>query len=196
MSEAQHIYRPEDGSLCVIPDHSAWRRLDGHAPASLDPRAGCGKGDEQGTPIWLYELLHAEFGFDCDMFSSHENALCSTYHTIDRPWDATSPGSVLWSNPPYSRGAITAAMAAVREAALQGETVVTLTRLEPGADWWKPIDELAQEVRLLDVRLKFRGQTDSYNFPCAIGVFRGQRRAPWPHYYPWHVRKHRPRGAI
>lgn len=165
-------------------------------PGHLNPTAGCGTGDEQGTPLWLFNLLDAEFGFDCDMFASHQNALCSTYHTITHRWHASSPGRVLWANPPYSRRAICRAMADVYEAAILGRTVVTLTRLEVGADWWAAIDAAASEVRLLEARPKFRGQSNSYNFPCAIAVFRGVRIAPVPHYYPWKVRQHRPRGAI
>lgn len=60
--------------------------------------------EEWTTPKDLFEELDAEFRFDLDAASTHENALCERHYTVvedglEMPWE----GSV-WCNPPYGRG--------------------------------------------------------------------------------------------
>lgn len=189
MSKAKHWWAHLDGGAWRCPDYV-------EPPGKRNPTAGCGTGDEQGTPLWLFDLLNREFRFDCDMFASHQNALCSTYHTITHQWHTHSPGRVLWANVPFGTGTVGPAMEAVARAALAGRTVVALHRDEPGAKWHQCVWDHAHESRRLDVRLKFRGQRDSYNFPCSVSVFRGGARwASHPLIDIWRVSAHRPRNS-
>lgn len=166
-------------------------------PGITNPTAGVGDGDNQGTPLWLFRLLDAEFRFTGDMFANDANALCKWYHTAENPWQpcASIRGRSWFANPPYSRARIGPAMDTVRAAQAEGSTVVTLTRLEPGAKWFRVNRNHAQELRMLDCRLRFRGQSHSYNFPCCVSVFRpGVSPSPL-HSFVWQVAEHRSEAA-
>lgn len=142
------------------------------APGIRNPTAGVGDGDNQGTPLWLWKLLDREFEFDGDMFANKDNALHENYRTASAPYETSpSEGLVWYANPPYSRHGILGATATVLRAQKAGNTVVMLARLEPGAEWFETIHKFADECRLLDTRLRFRGQAHSYNFPCCVSVF-------------------------
>lgn len=171
--------------------------MNSSAPGITNPTAGVGDGDNQGTPLWLFDLLNAEFRFSGDMFANAENALCSVFHTEADPWrpGATIRLSSWFANPPYSRKLIGPAMDTVRAAQAEGATVVTLTRLEPGAAWFAVIRAYAQELRLLDCRLRFRGQACSYNFPCCVAVFRPGVTRPPLNTFVWQVAEHRSKAA-
>lgn len=59
--------------------------------------------EEWTTPTDLFEELDAEFHFDLDAASTHENALCERHYTIaedglEMPWEGH-----VWCNPPYGR---------------------------------------------------------------------------------------------
>lgn len=141
--------------------------------AFSQPTKNVGEGDRQGTPLWLYNLLRKEFRFDGDMFADHGNALSPRYWTLESPIVPSAfngVGLTLFANPPYSRGNIRAAAETVRDVANWGNTVVGLTRLEPTAKWWSILRPICSEVRLLDTRLTFRGQSQVYNFPCMVWV--------------------------
>lgn len=49
--------------------------------------------DERETPERLYNEINAEFGFTLDVCSSHGNALCHNYYTIDGLWGKTHTGA-------------------------------------------------------------------------------------------------------
>lgn len=60
--------------------------------------------NEWTTPRDLFDELDAEFHFDLDAASTHENALCETHYTaeedgLSQPWE----GFRTWCNPPYGR---------------------------------------------------------------------------------------------
>ena len=59
---------------------------------------------EWTTPRDLFDELDAEFRFDLDAASTHENALCERHWTmaedgLEMPWEGH-----VWCNPPYGRG--------------------------------------------------------------------------------------------
>ena len=58
---------------------------------------------EWTTPRDLFDELDAEFGFDLDVASTDENALCERHYTerddgLSQQWSGT-----VWCNPPYGR---------------------------------------------------------------------------------------------
>lgn len=175
-------------------------------PASVDEAAGVGDGDEQGTPTWLLQLLRLEFDFTHDLFASHLNAVALRYFTRDNPageqmiGEHARGGWTCFANPPYSRrelpnlangkpgndGANILDAMHVCARVAEWSTVVTLTRLEPGAEWFRVIRDNASEIRLLDCRLRFRGQPNLYNFPTCVAVWRPHyTREPGPARVRW-----------
>ena len=84
--------------------------------------------------------------------------------------------NVYWMNPPYSRGAIDASMAGAKLLNIMGKTVVCLVRLDPTTDWFQAyIHGDAEEVRMLNKRVRFKGAEHSYNFPCCVAVYTGRK---------------------
>ena len=160
-------------------------------PGYKTPTADVGDGDNQGTPLWLFNLLREEWLFSGgDLFAAHGNALLGRYWTEDRPIitrDFENAGLTFWANPPYSRGNIRAAAETVRELTELGNRVVGLTRAEPTAEWWwRTLRPACAEVRLLDTRLTFRGQPNLYNFPCWVWVaVPPMQRRGEPHVWFW-----------
>ena len=137
--------------------------------------------DEWPTPRWAFEMLDGEFGFDIDLCASPANALRPVYYT--REQDALSRGWWLdgqsgYCNPPYSRaaGGIGAFLAKGREAAANGMTVVFLIPARPDTGWWAEHVMQADEVRLLQGRLKFGDGTGNAPFPSCIVVYRPVQR--------------------
>jgi phage N-6-adenine-methyltransferase len=53
------------------------------------------------TPQWLFDELHAEFGFTVDVCAFPENAKCDQYFTPDQDGLAQDWQGVCWCNPPY-----------------------------------------------------------------------------------------------
>ena len=128
---------------------------------------------EWGTPQWLFDALHREFGFTLDPCSTDENAKCTHHYTIDqdglsRNWT----GEVVFMNPPYGRE-ISKWMKKAYDSAQQGSTVVCLVPARTDSRWWH--DYCMQggaEIRLLRGRLRFEGGKHSAPFPSAIVVMR------------------------
>jgi uncharacterized protein YjiS (DUF1127 family) len=79
------------------------------------------------TPQWLFDALHAEFHFECDVCALPENTKCPRYFTPDldslrQPWRG-----VCYMNPPYGDEIYRWVQKAF-EASLYGATVVCLYR--------------------------------------------------------------------
>lgn len=125
------------------------------------------------TPQFLFDALHAEFGFDVDTCAVRENAKCASYFSpgncgLSQDWGQR----VCWMNPPYGRN-IGRWMQKAYESAKAGATVVCLVPARTDTNWWHKYAQRG-EVRLLRGRLKFGTSKNSAPFPSAIIVFR-----PW-----------------
>ena len=126
------------------------------------------------TPLWLYNLLDKEFGFETDVCATPENAKCKRFFTketdgLSQDWDG-----ICWMNPPYGRE-ITNWMRKARDSANEGATIVCLV---PGAyetEWfWSSLKE--DEVRLIGPgRVKWTGMT-SATFPSAVIILRPPKK--------------------
>jgi len=135
--------------------------------------------DEWETQDDLYQVLNQEFGFQFDLCANEKNTKCAHWSEDVQDF-AVCIGvrdyDVYWMNPPYSRKNINKCMAAATYMNGHGKTVVTLTRFDPTANWFKScVDGIAQEVRMLDKRLRFKGAAASYPFPCCVSVYRGRK---------------------
>lgn len=130
--------------------------------------------DEWETPQWLFDKLDAEFHFDFDVCATYANAKCKVFwskeqNALEQPWSKTN-----WCNPPYSDQ-----MPWVKKAyeeTLKGNTTVMLMMCDTSTKCFKFCYNYADEIRLLDRRIKFVGATGSPRFASMIVVFRPQVR--------------------
>jgi phage N-6-adenine-methyltransferase len=131
--------------------------------------------DGWSTPDEVFQALHAEFHFTCDVCADDSNAKCPCYFTKDidglrQPWVDTC-----WCNPPYG-AEIHRWVQKAFESSLFGTTVVCLLPARVDTRWWHQYVTLA-EVRYLQGRLKFGGSPHSAPFPSAVVIFRGRECA-------------------
>lgn len=143
--------------------------------------------DEWRTQKSLYDRLNKEFGFEVDLCANEHNAKCHIYSSdIEQFYEQGRMHSCksFWMNPPYSRGNIDRCIKTAYGISLFDKTVVTLTRFDPSASWFrKYIDGCAYEVRMLARRPKFIGADHAYNFPCCVSVFLSAKIKEMPTIY-------------
>jgi len=145
--------------------------------------------DQWETPDDLFRKLDKEFNFTLDLCSTPQNSRCLTgTDDIESLSDGQNEYSTFWMNPPYSRGNIDKCMKKavdlVRSNA--GSTLVTLTRFDPSARWFRQyVDGSAHTVRMLNKRIKFKGAKDSYNFPCCVSIYNDNPLIDPTDYYIW-----------
>ena len=133
---------------------------------------------EWTTPKELFDELDAEFHFDLDVASTHENALCERHYTaeedgLSQPWDGN-----VWCNPPYGR----VIGEWVRKAAEtdRGGVVVCLVPARTDPKWWQEwVAGKATEVRFVKGRLKFGDSGNSAPFPSAIVIYDKRPKRWW-----------------
>lgn len=126
--------------------------------------------DVWGTPQWLFDALHKEFGFTLDPCSDGTNAKCERFFSIydsglHKDWGTET----VFMNPPYSQCEYW--MRKAYGAAQEGATVVCLVPARTDTEWWHRY-AMKGEIRLLKGRLKFGEATNSAPFPSAVIVFR------------------------
>jgi phage N-6-adenine-methyltransferase len=151
--------------------------------------------DEWATPQAFFDALDREFGFDCDVAASSENAKCSDWFGPQHPnrnrrdalcadWLACGPmwdaGATAWCNPPYSRGLQAKFIAKAAAERLRGVTTVMLLPARTDtkafhahiydATTWQPREGV--EIRFIPGRLKFGGAANSAPFPSMVVIFR------------------------
>lgn len=126
--------------------------------------------DEWGTPQWLFDSLHKEFGFTLDPCCTPELAKCETFYTMRENGLLKDWGThTVFMNPPYSE--VAAWMRKAYGAAQEGATVVCLIPARTDTSWWHEY-AMKSEIRLLRGRLKFGDAENSAPFPSAVVVFR------------------------
>lgn len=136
----------------------------------VNPGLFSSKTPEWATPIALFRELDAEFGFELDVCSTHENAKCARHFTRDDDGLAQEWAGVCWMNPPYGREIGTWVRKAY-EASQRGATVVCLLPARTDTAWWHTYCCLG-EARFLRGRLKFNDGKGSAPFPSVVVVFR------------------------
>ena len=136
-------------------------------------------GDTWRTPDDLFKVLDDEFNFEVDLCAGQANAKCNAWSEDIEAFiktDIINDFQSYWINPPYSRGNIDLCMRSVVDLNNQGKHIVSLTRFDPSAKWFKEnVVDVAKEVRMLDTRVKFIGAPSAYNFPCCIAIYDGYR---------------------
>ena len=129
--------------------------------------------DEWATPAATYAALDAEFHFDLDPCSTHENAKCERHYTkeddgLTKDWS----GHRVFCNPPYGREISKWVKKCSEEAKKPETTVVALlpsrtdTRVFHDFIYGK-----AREIRFVRGRLHFNESKSAAPFPSMIVVF-------------------------
>lgn len=132
---------------------------------------GKGISDEYGTPQVLFDIYNDEFGFNLDVCASAKNHKCKKYWTKDDDGLAQIWGEVNWCNPPYSNQ-LPWIEKAVNEK-LDGFTAtVLLLKYDPSTKHGQLIAEEADEIRIVEHRIKFEGALLGANFPSVFVVVR------------------------
>lgn len=136
---------------------------------------------EWATPRYVFDPLHAEFGFTLDVCATDDNAQLPRYFTLaDDGLEQDWSGERCWMNPPYGRAIGVWCAKAARASAL----VVGLLPARTDTAWWH--DHVIggdAEIRFLRGRIRFlRGRLQYENkrtaggssapFPSAIAVWR------------------------
>ena len=141
------------------------------------------KSDEWETPLWLFDLLDREFGFDCDVAATRENSKCALFMQDafslpvwcgydDHFWDDDDCDlyvSKFFLNPPHSK--IAAFIKKAYEESLKGAVVVCLIPCRTDTRYWHEYVMKAHEVRFIMGRLKFGDSKNLAPFPSCVVVF-------------------------
>lgn len=125
------------------------------------------KTEDWETPQWLFDELHAEFGFETDLAASAENAKCRQFYTkaddaLTKEWSG-----VCWCNPPYGRQIADW----VKKAAESQATVVFLLPVRTDTKWFHEWVLPYANIWFLKKRIKFVGAKHNAPFPTMICVF-------------------------
>lgn len=134
--------------------------------------------NEWSTPRDLFAQLDDEFGFDLDVASNDENALCDKHYTQADDGLSQEWSGVVWCNPPYGRE-IGKWMKKAAESNRGGVTVC-LVPARTDTRWWHEwIVGHATEVRFIRGRLKFGGSKSCAPFPSAIVIYDKRNKGYW-----------------
>ena len=114
------------------------------------------------TPRAVYDKLDEEFRFNFDPCPHNP-----TFDGLAIEW-----GKSNFVNPPYGRE-IPKWIKKGYEQSLLGKTVVFLIPSRTDTRWWHEYIMLADEIRFIKGRLRFRDAVNSAPFPSAIIVFKG-----------------------
>lgn len=126
--------------------------------------------EEAETPQEFFEALDADFHFDLDPASSHENAKCERHYTkeddgLSLPWEGT-----VFCNPPYGRE-IGKWVQKGYEESLRGNTVVMLLPARTDTRWFHEYVMKAWYIYFIKGRLRFSGAENSAPFPSMVVHF-------------------------
>jgi len=131
---------------------------------------------EWSTPVWLFDELDKEFGFQLDACAKPESAKCRRFYGLQedalmQPWAAST-----FCNPSYGRLIPKWICKAAEEARL-GKIIVMLLPSRTDTRWFHQYCLVPDvEVRFLKGRLYFGDGRDRAPFPSMIVIFRPSGR--------------------
>ena len=129
--------------------------------------------NEWATPRAVFDALDAEFYFNLDPCSTHENAKCEMHYTIEddgltKNWG----GRRVFCNPPYGRELPRWVRKCFEEAKKPDTLVVMLIPARTDTAYFHDyIYHQAREIRFLRGRLHFNESRNAAPFPSMIVVF-------------------------
>lgn len=128
---------------------------------------------EIGTPQDFFNTLNDEFHFTLDVCASSSNNKCPRYYnreqdSLKRSWK----GEVCYMNPPYGRQIVPFIKKAYYEGQQDNTTVICLIPSRTDTRWWHSYVMKAAEIRFIQGRLTFQGESNAAPFPSAIVIFK------------------------
>ena len=132
--------------------------------------------NEWATPPELFAKLDKEFHFTLDPCATQDNAKCQKFYTkADDGLSKSWAGEIVFMNPPYGREiGHWMRKAYIETSAL----VVCLIPSRTDTKYWHEYCMRANEIRLIQGRVKFGDGLQSAPFPSSIVIFNaGQRLA-------------------
>lgn len=139
---------------------------------------------EWATPQWLFDELNERFAFTLDPCATIENAKCGSFFAeaddgLAQSWE----GETVFMNPPYGRQIGRWVRKAYEEALRPHTVTVCLIPARTDTAWWHTYVMRADEVHLIQGRVRFVGKTvDNAPFPSCIVVFNGVHRVARPYF--------------
>jgi site-specific DNA-methyltransferase (adenine-specific) len=131
--------------------------------------------DKWSTPQDLFEKLNAEFDFTLDPCADECNHKCDKYYTEERNGlEQSWSGERVFCNPPYGREISKWVKKCFDEVYSGGcDLAVALLPARTDTRWFHGYVYNKAEIRFLDKRIKFGGQTQPAPFPSMVVIFRG-----------------------
>jgi len=129
--------------------------------------------NEWATPQKFFDDLNAEFHFNLDPCSTHENAKCERHFTIEddglsRDWG----GARVFCNPPYGRELHRWVKKCYEESRKPDTLVVMLIPARTDTSYFHEyIYHKAKEIRFIRGRLHFNESKQGAPFPSMVVVF-------------------------
>ena len=130
------------------------------------------KTDMWSTPQKFYDELNKEFNFNLDPCSTHNNAKCQKYFTIDdnglnQDWQ----GHTVFCNPPYGRVLKEWVQKSYEESLKPNTKVIMLIPARTDTIYFHKYIYNIATIRFLKGRLKFGGCKNSAPFPSMVVIF-------------------------
>jgi len=130
------------------------------------------------TPREFFDQLNAEFHFTLDVCADSTNAKVRKFLSewddgLRKPWT----NEICWMNPPYGREIVKWVRKAWHESAVNNATVVCLVPARTDTKWFWDYC-VRGEIRFIQGRLRFEGESSSAPFPSMVVIFRPQATAP------------------
>lgn len=131
------------------------------------------KSDEWATPRDFYKELDAEFHFDLDPCSTHDNAKCALHYTIeDDGLTQNWGGRRVFCNPPYGRKIKDWVKKCWVESRKPNTLVVLLIPARTDTAYFHDyIYKKAREIRFIRGRLHFNESKQGAPFPSMVVIF-------------------------
>ena len=131
--------------------------------------------NEWATPQAFYNELNAEFHFNLDPCSTHENAKCEKHFTLAEngllcDWG----GHKVFCNPPYGREIGKWVKKAYEESLKPNTLVVMLIPARTDASYFHNYIYHKAEIRFVRGRLHFNESKQGAPFPSMVVIFNGK----------------------
>jgi len=128
--------------------------------------------NDHRTPREFFNQLNSEFQFTLDVCADSSNAkvrrfLSESDDGLRKPWT----NEVCWMNPPYGREIVKWIRKAWHESLLNKATVVCLVPARTDTKWFWDYC-VRGEIRFIQGRLRFEGESSSAPFPSMVVIFR------------------------
>ena len=129
--------------------------------------------DEYSTPQDVFDTLDAEFNFELDPCSTHENAKCMLHYTAEENGLEQSWGGYrVFCNPPYSDISRWVEKC-YREGCKDNTLVVLLIPARTDTKYFHDFIYQRSEIRFIKGRLRFENHKVNAPFPSMVVIFRG-----------------------